>query len=239
MDPATLAQMLRERHGRGEVSQRTLQAILRRWEVPHPQPKAAPRESEEEVGERVLSGVVRVEVPLRTPRLIVAGAATVLALVETDELELDGMLTAERVLSVGRAEARGVLEARGILLIQELRLRGTLRASAEASFQTLLLRGDLHAKQLNAQVAQLRLERDSEADSLEVEELSVEPALGGGGALRTGAIRGRSVILESVEADRVEGDLVRVGPGCKIGELVGRELLVHRKAQVQRRERLT
>jgi len=241
MDLATLREALRLRHERGEVSARTLQAILRRWEAPVEPAEAPglPAPTAEDADERVLSGAVRVETPLRSPRLTVAGAVTALGPVETDELELDGLLVAERGMSVGRAEVRGVLEARGILLVYELRLRGTLRAESEASFQTLLLRGELAVRELSAQVAQLRLERSSRARRLEVEELSVEPVIGTAGALQVESIQGRSVVLDAVTADRVDGDLVRVGPGCRIEELVGRELLVHRKAQVGRLERLT
>ncbi len=63
-------------------------------------------------------------------------------------------------------------------------------------------------------------------------------SFGGSGSLTCDKITGNEIYLENTKCDLVEGDKVKIGPGCKVDTVKAKKLKVHESASVKNKEKI-
>lgn len=207
------------------------------------------------------SGSATVEGDVNTDLLDASGSLDVGGSVETDALECSGSTRIEGDLDGDEVSTSGSLRVDGRAEVTRLNASGSVRLGP-LSAGTVETEGSLSATDIDATAVtvggvvvaegvtvdtfDLEAAGDSTIDTIEADEIRVERAsgllgldlLGGSDArLRADRITGRSVALEAVTADRVEGEAVRIGPDCDVATVVAERVEVHDRATVgERRE---
>lgn len=160
-----------------------------------------------------LHGKIKVEGGLLAPRLILEGQA-----------RFNGRLRA------GRMNMKGMVTIAGDCEAEEIRMEGgfTVGGLLNADVMEIRLQARGRVKEIGGD--RIRITRGSGSQWSRLLGWLL-PALDP--HLSAGTIEGDDIELEETTADRVRGNRVVIGPGCRIGQVeYGSELTVHPSAEV-------
>lgn len=172
------------------------------------------------------------------------GTAEALANVKADsvrvfgEAEIKGSMASKKCLVMGsmsiegKAEIkelkiRGMLDAGEYLNGDKVDIKGGLQVDGDVEYDTFSSIGSFEIKGLlNADTITVRLRHSqSSAEEIGGGKISVKrksllvPFVKDEGLLLAKVIEGDDIYLENTEADIVRGNIVKIGPGCTIGQV--------------------
>ena len=207
------------------------------------------------VGSGVVSGN-----PVRTHEFKAAGSAKVQGSLEAEVARIagscsfEGDVTVEELRSSGSTRVAGRLHAETVESSGSLQVEGDVGAEEITSSGSFQVRGKVETESfrssgavridggLKAEDVTIDLGGSSRISTIEAEQVRVK-ATGAffrpRGELTAEKIQGENVELEATSAALVKGELVRIGPHCRIDIVEARDLIVHQSSDVRERRAQT
>ncbi len=185
------------------------------------------------------AGSGRVHGPMECETAKVAGACDFDSDVKCDEFHSAG---SSRIAGTLRAEdvaVSGSVEVGKDLEVVDLRSGGSLRVAGNVTAQDFSSHGKLVVGgALKSDDVDIEIDGSSRVGSIEGRDISVRIVSGflrSRGELTAERIKGHDVNLAGTTAEYVEGEDVRIGPHCRIGVVVAKDLVVHESSEVRER----
>ena len=147
---------------------------------------------------------------------------------------ISGSLHAEDVDVSGSLEVAKDVEAADISVSGTMRVDGDVRGHDFHSSGSLRVQGGLKVSDVD-----IELGGSSRVGAIEGEDIRVRMTGGflrARGDLTADRILGQDVELEGTNARLVQGQDVRIGPHCRVGKVIARDLVVHESSEVRERE---
>ncbi len=196
--------------------------------------------------EAKISGATKVEGDLIVKKLGSNGSIKVEGKTEADFLELSGASKFEGLVKADRIKSSGSTKFESSLTVNDIESSGAFKAEHNVKAESFKASGAFVIEAtLEASEIMLRPGADCRIGNIKGGDVLVEIGGGGGffsfvkkGSLKVGTIKGDDIYLEGTKADLVEGNSVRIGPGCKIDTVRGKDIKVHESASVKNREQL-
>ncbi len=143
-------------------------------------------------------------------------------------------------------ESSGSTKFEKDLVAKEVKTSGAFKAEKNVKADSFKASGAFVIEAiLEASEIMLKPGADCRIGNIKGGDILVEIGGGGGffsfvkkGSLKVDTIKGNDIYLEGTKADLVEGNSVRIGPGCKIDTVRGKDIKVHESASVKNREQL-
>jgi cytoskeletal protein CcmA (bactofilin family) len=199
-------------------------------------------------------GVCKIGETLDTDLLETHGALKVGKGINTEELRNSGALSvggsvnAKKVDSSGSLKIHGDVETESFTNSGACRITSSLTSKGDVVQSGLLRVGkDVTAKNyqstgafrvggtIRAEKIDIEITSDSRAGALEAPEIEVK-GTAVRGKLRCETVKGKKIHLEVTDADLVEGDDVYIGPRCRIGKVIAKNLKAHETAKIETKE---
>ena len=171
-----------------------------------------------------------------------SGAAKIRGTLEAAGLQVSGSCELDRDCTVQRRlEASGAAKFGGAVQANSIVFSGATTCGADVSAEDFRCSGICRIPGLlNAENVEFRLCGDSDVGDIGGSSILVRPEHKRGlyrfrhNELRTGTVEGDNVDLEYTVANTVRGNVVRIGPGCKVRRVEFSEsLVVSPEAQVK------
>ncbi len=191
------------------------------------------------------SGSCHIEKDIRAGLLKVSGAINAEGNVAADTILFSGGMNIEGNIEAAKLKSGGALRCEGRITAKErLETNGSLSAK---SVETSVFEGKGSIKlEEGIKCEDFRLEADGKSSVEYLESKRVEVVSGSGrgvlsrilgkkGYFRAERISGDEIYIENTYAGLVDGNIVEIGPGCRIETLKCRKEKVHESSSVKKR----
>ena len=162
---------------------------------------------------------------------MVSGSCDIAGDVKGRQFEVSGSCDVEGNVTVDTCELSGAVDIGGVTKARALKFSGA------SDFQDIEAdevegRGAFEFHSLRAKKVTLRMVNHANANSITADDVDIKPHRDDGHlSVKIIAAKGK-VDLESVDAEEVSGEDVRIGHGCRIGTVRGKKVEVDPKAKV-------
>ncbi len=186
-------------------------------------------EGDAHIGELSSSGSFKVEGTTEAKNMSLSGAS-----------KFEGKVKAKQIKSMGSSKFEAPVE------VDEFSSSGALKIESDVNAKTFTATGAFKIEgTLKAHEIMLKPGGDCNIKHIKGGDVLVESGAGSGlfsmfkkGTLTVETITGDKIYLENTRAKTVEGDEVKIGPGCKVGTVRGKNVKVHESASVDKKENL-
>lgn len=206
------------------------------------------------------SGASKVQGDMRADEARIHGATKVTGNAEIGVLDsrgsikINGKTKAERMELSGASKFMDTVDAKKIdsngatkfienVKADEFISSGSMKAEKNIESKTFTAAGAFVIEgTLSADEIMLRPGGKCEIDKIHGGDVLVETGSGGffsfgkSGSLKVKEVKGDEIYLENTRAESVEGDNVKIGPGCKIDRVRAKNLKVHESSSVDQKE---
>ncbi len=196
--------------------------------------------------EAKISGATKIEGDANVGELSSSGSFKVVGTTEAKKMSLsgaskfEGKVKAEHIKSMGSSKFEADIE------VDEFSSSGALKIMRDINAKTFTATGAFRIEgTLKAHEVMLKPGGDCYVKHIKGGDILVESSGGSGlfsmfkkGKLEAEKITGDNIYLENTMAKTVEGKDVKIGPGCKVGTVRGKNVKVHESASVDNKENL-
>ncbi len=192
------------------------------------------------------AGSCRIEGDIRANEVKISGSMHLEGDAEAELMEISGGSRIEGDISTKILKSAGGTKCEGRIIARErLEMGGAISA---LGIETPRFTGKGSIKvDGTVKSGSFRLEMDgnSVAGTIEADEIDIvsrnsrgmlSRIFGRKGSLKVGNIKGKTINIENTVADRVEGENVNIGPGCRVRLLKAASAKVHESSRVLKRE---
>ncbi len=195
--------------------------------------------------EAKVSGATKVVGDAKIGNLDVRGSFKVEGKTEANTMELSGASKFVGPVKAKQIKSRGSSKFEAHIDAEEFSSSGALKIVSDVDSKTFTATGAFKIEgTLNGHEIMLKPGGDSSVTHIKGGDILVESGGGGlfsmfnKGKLEAKTIIGDKIYLENTIADEVEGEDVKIGPGCKVRLVRGKNVKVHGSASVEKREQL-
>ncbi len=196
--------------------------------------------------EAKISGSTKIEGDLVVKKLNTGGSIKVEGKTEAGYMDLSGASKFEGAVKADRIESSGATKFESDIVVDEMETSGAFKAVQNILARTFKGSGAFAVEgTLTGSEIILKPGADCRVGHIKGGDVLVEAGGGGGflsfvkkGKLTAKSIKGDNIYLEATTVDLVEGNVVKIGPGCKVGTVRGKDIKVHESASVKNREQL-
>lgn len=197
----------------------------------------------------ISSGSCKVEGDISSTKIAVHGSMKCEGDMQGKEIRVhgsarvEGDLHAKIVENSGRLVSEGDIKARKSINSMGTLVAGSIETGSFSGKGTVKVDGLIKAVTF---VMDMEDGGTSDVGSIEADKVEIISKTSGGllsrltgkkgGMMKAKAIKGREISIQNTSADLVEGDVVNIGPGCRIKVLKAGKATVHESSKVGRRE---
>ncbi|MFW6141728.1 MAG: polymer-forming cytoskeletal protein [Candidatus Saliniplasma sp.] len=192
-----------------------------------------------------ISGATKVEGDAFLGELVSSGSFKVEGNTEADEMELSGASKFEGNVKTKKIKSKGSSKFEGDVEADEFSSFGALKMESSVTAKTFTASGAFKIEDtLKADEIMLKPGGDCSINHIKGGDILVESGGSGifsmfkKGTLKSKDINGDKIYLENTRAEIVEGDEVKIGPGCKIDKVKAKNLKVHESSSVGSKQEL-
>ncbi len=192
-----------------------------------------------------ISGATKVEGDMIVKKLGSSGSIKVEGKTEADLMDLSGASKFEGTVKADRIKSGGSTKFESDVTAEEIETSGAFKAEQNIKAESFKASGAFVIEAtLEASEIMLKPGADCRIGNIKGGDILVEIGSGGffsfvkKGNLKVDTIKGDEIYLEGTTANLVEGNTVRIGPGCNIGTVRGKDIKVHESASVKERKQL-
>lgn len=196
--------------------------------------------------EAKISGSTKIEGDLVVKKLNTGGSIKVEGKTEAGYMDLSGASKFEGPVKANRVESSGATKFVSDIVVDEMETSGAFKAVSNINARTFKGSGAFAVEgTLTGSEIILKPSGDCRVGHIKGGDVLVESGGAGGllsfikkGKLSVESIKGEAIYLENTKAKLVEGDSVKIGPGCSVETVRGKDIKVHESASVKNREKL-
>lgn len=186
-----------------------------------------------------ISGATKVEGDAFLGELFSSGSLKVKGETEADSMELSGAGRFKGIVRAKKIKSNGSSKFESNIEADEFKSSGALKIEKNITGKKFKASGSFKIEgTLEAQEIMLKPGGNCSITHIEGGDVLVESGGSGlfsmfkKGALKSKSITGERIYLENTTAEKVEGEEVKIGPGCKIDKVKAKDLKVHESSSV-------
>ena len=177
-----------------------------------------------------ISGAITVDGNVKASSCKVSGACKIYGNVDSDEIKISGGSSITGSLTGKEISLSGGIKVGKSIKSNNLKLAGEITVGGDMECEYFKLEGGIiSGGVVNCETCELNLATRSEVSELVGAKITVKESDGyavgilksifgkGKGSLKVNVIEGDEIYLENTTCERVSGERVTLGPGCKIG----------------------
>jgi len=175
------------------------------------------------------SGSLKIDGDTEAKVLDLSGATKFDGKVKADEIDSSGSTKFQSDIEVKDFDGSGSFKAESNITSDIFNASGAFK-----------INGTLKGEEINLNPAGNCKIKEIEGGNIIVEAGSsglLSFGFGGSGSLTSDKIKGNEIYLENTKCKLVEGNKVKIGPGCKIDTVKAKKLKVHESASVKNKEK--
>ncbi len=201
--------------------------------------------------EASISGATKVTGNAKVGRLGASGSLKIGGDTEAKSLDLSGATKFNGKVKTDEIDSSGSTKFNGDVEAKDFVSSGSMKAKNVISDVFTASGGFKISGTLKGEEISLKPAGDCKVNKIEGGDILVETksssgvlsgllsSIGSGsGTLKSETIKGDDIYLENTRADLVQGDDVKIGPGCKIGRVKAKNLKVHESSTVDEKEQI-
>jgi len=177
-----------------------------------------------------ISGAITVDGNVKADSCKVSGACKINGNVDSDEIKISGGSSITGSLTGKEVSLSGGIKVGSFIKSNNLKLTGEITVGGDMACEDFKLEGGITSGGVvNCETCELKLATRSEMKELVGAKITVKEAdsyaVGilksifgkGKGSLKVNVIEGDEIYLENTTCERVSGERITLGPGCRIG----------------------
>jgi len=177
-----------------------------------------------------ISGAITVDGNVKADSCKVSGACKINGNVDSDEIKISGGSSITGSLTGKEISLSGGIKVGNFIKSNNLKLTGEITVGGDMECEDFKLEGGIiSGGVVNCETCELKLATNSEVKELVGAKIIVKEAdsyaVGilksifgkGKGSLKVNVIEGDEIYLENTTCERVSGERITLGPGCRIG----------------------
>lgn len=183
-------------------------------------------------------GACKIGGNVRASLLKIGGSMKIMGNVQAELIRAKGALTVEGAVDADNFRIAGAVKVQGAINSEgEIHVQGVLKCLSDVTankfslFGVTDIDGTLKAREFIAELGGKSAVRALDSDVIRV----IVGKGSGKSEMVVKKISGRDIYLEATVAELVEGENVKLGPGCAISEVRSANLEVHKSSKVGKR----
>lgn len=197
-----------------------------------------------------VSGASKIDGNVKADECKVSGSCKITGGIQAGEMKISGGAAVEEDVVAKSASFSGGTRVGGFVKADSLKVSGELKVGRDIECEDFFLSGSCEAGTVNVERCEMKLGGPTRFNELVGASIKVYQGSGSGrfslksffsggnaqGTLKVQVIEGDDIHLENTTCERVSGNNVEIGPGCRIKTVeYGTKLTVHDSSVVEHR----